>query len=1149
MNKWTDDQLSAITSRGGSLLVSAAAGSGKTAVLVERIIRRVIEEKIDINRFLVVTYTNAAAKEMKEKVVRAIAGEISKNPKNLFLREQLSLVHKAQITTVHSFCFNLIRENFTQLKISPDFKIASEVDTGMMQNDIISAIIARRFIEMSEDFRHLADILGEKNIEETMLKIYRFTQSNSDPIKYLQNVQENYENVVKNGFDTSNWFEIICQKLEKQLEICLNLSNLALDLCEEDTTLKDKNLDKLTIENATFSELYEDIKAKKWDLLHIKIKNINFDRWSSCTKSENLEIAKEAQNIREEYKERIEDLKPIIYMSLEEIGLQAQGFIGMIEIIKNILIEFEYEYSAEKNKRNLLDFNDAEHKMIELLYDKVTGEKSSIAKEISNKFIEVMVDEYQDTNEIQDTLFKLLSNDEKNLFMVGDVKQSIYRFRLADPMIFLKKSIEYKPIIQAQEGEARKVSLSKNFRSRDEVLQSTNFIFENIMTKETGPIEYTDDQRLYLGATYPDYDNAKAEFCLIDYDKFGVTKTQTELEAEVVASKIADMIENKFQVYDSGLGVMRDVNLSDIVILLRSTSTKAYTYKKALEDVGINIDFKEGSEKLFGTPEVSNFISLLKILDNHLLDVDFVAIMRSKIFDFSDEEIAEIRLENPDCAIYTSVQKSKQQKAVDFLQNLAEIKQYSQNNSIFRTIWYVVHKYDLLAKYALMTNGAIRRSNILRFLDFLNTLDDGFTLYDFVNFLDNVSNKETSVPSGVATGYSVKIMTMHSSKGLEFPVVFLADIAKGFNKNDFKEPIIMHNSLGIALKYIDEDNIVSYPSIMQNAIKLRILDELKAEEMRILYVAMTRAKEKMFVMCTLKKAEKVFESWLGESDFLESNSYHNWFGACIAKLPSAKIYYNKFGITDNIKINASLGNYFDCKYIDSITSIQTLSKKSLKKTDVQVLDFEYPYLDSAKIPSKLTATAAFAQESENINKTIKKPKFLSDMKLSATERGIAHHIVMQFIRFDMCTDLQTIKSEIKRLYDDKFITKVQYECINPWKIDAFINSKIGDRLRASDEVIREFKFSVLSKASNFFDTKSQDDVLLQGVVDCMFIENGGIVVVDYKTDAVNEKNIDEISAEHKKQLEIYSTALEEIFDMKVVEKYLYYFKTESFYQI
>lgn len=1149
LNIWTNDQLSAIENRGGTLLVSAAAGSGKTAVLVERILSKITNEGVNIDEFLVVTFTNAAAKEMKDKIIKVIAKKSDKEPTNGFLRNQISLVHKAQITTVHSFCFNLLRENFTQLKISPDFKVLADLDTEILKKECMNSVISVFFIEMTEEFKILVDILGEKNIESELLSVYNFIQSNSNPKKYLDDVYNEYKKVVKNGFIDSIWCQIIWEKLEKVANQSIKLSNEMIEYCEMDSVLKEKNLGKITHENTQFIQLLDVILAKDWDEIYKICNNIKFDRWSTCAKSLTPEIVEKAIKNRNTYKDNISEILQLVYLPIDEINLQANKLHSAIYAMINVINKFEIAYSAEKLARNSLDFNDAEHKMIELLVNQETGEKSEIAHEISNRFHEIMVDEYQDTNEIQDTLFKLLSKDEKNIFMVGDIKQSIYKFRLADPMIFAKKNAEYSLIDTVKDNEPRKVSLSKNFRSRQEILSATNFIFENIMTENAGGVDYTDDQKLYLGANYEKNNHVIPEFCLIDYKNFGKDKTKTEIEAEAIAREINKIVDEKMQVTDAETGVLRNVRYSDIVILLRSTSNKAGIYKKMLENFGINIDFKLGSEELFGSPEVSTLISLLKVLDNHLLEVELISIMRSKIFDFSDEEIAKIRILDKEKSFFECLNLGDDEKIMDFLEKVEEIRKYSQNNTIFSTLWYVIHEFDILAKYSIMTNGEYRRSNILRFLDFVNSIDDGFSIYDFVKFLDKIDHKKVVIPSGLKSGDSVKIVTMHKSKGLEYPVVFLADIAKKFNEMDMKKPLIMHNKLGIALKYIDDDNIVTYPSLMQKVIKMKITHENVSEEMRILYVAMTRAKEKMYVFCTVNDAQKTFEKWLLDSEPIECNSFQSWFGMNIVKLPSAKIYYEQFEITDNVKINHDLEDFFKCRYIDKFEDISVKIQDESVKKDFEIVNFKYPYENCAKIPSKITATAINAMEMDKKHETIKKPSFLTEKKLSATEIGIANHIVMQFIKFENCANISDIKQEVLRLYEQKFITQKQYECVSPQKIHSFINSEIGDRLQKSQEVVREFKFSLLANASEFYDTTGQEKVLLQGVIDCFFIENDKIILIDYKTDFVNASNIDEVSQTHKIQFDIYQRAIEEIFDKKVSEKYLYYFKTEGFYQV
>lgn len=1160
---WTNEQISAINNSGGTLLVSAAAGSGKTAVLVERIIQKILTEKISIDRFLVVTFTNKAATEMAEKIEIALSKEVLKNQKNQFLRNQLTLVNKAQITTIHSFCFNLIRENFSFLNLSPDFKIASDLDIKILKNDCMRKILDDFFknIEQNPNFTALVDTIGENSLDFEMLKIYNFLQSHPEPLKYLENSLKKLEETQSSTFEHTYLYNEIVENTQIVLNNSINFIKKAISLCANCDILHSKNFDLLQNELNSFENILE--TADNIDLTLEKVSKFVFKSWKSVKGSldeTSVILAKENRDLaKSEFKENF-----INTQTIAQIKADIEQNILKIRAIYDIICKFDEFYNLQKAKRNILDFNDAEHKVLKLICEIKDGkvQKSSLGYEISKKFSEIMVDEYQDTNGIQDILFRLLSDDEKNIFMVGDIKQSIYKFRLADPLIFREKYMNFANYDEVFDNSSRKIVLSNNFRSRNSVLQCTNFIFKNIMNFKTGQIDYDEKQQLYFGSKCYETPDKPCEFMFIDYDNIKNTQnlSKNEIEAIAICNKIKSLIDGKEQIFDKNLNIFRAITPNDIVILLRSTSSKAHFYKNALENSGFSVDYKEGTEKLFGSPEIKNLISIFRCIDNYLIDTELLAVMRSPLFAFSDDFIAQMR--NKTQSLYEnllSFAENGDEKCINFLKIMQEIEEFAKNNSIFKTLWYIIDKLYVLPILLKMNYGQKRYENVLRFADFVENIDNSYTIYDFITFIDGIDNKKAKLPSSISSNQNIKIMTIHASKGLEFPVVFIADVAKIFNKEDMKSPITLHNNLGIAIKCTDDENIIRYPPIMQKILKKYISDELLAEEMRILYVAMTRAKEYLFIACTLKKGEETFKKWLkidnSDENILKINSYQTFFGINIVKLPSSSILYEKFNIIENCKIDVNLPNYFNCTYIDNLDyTILENTLNSKIQNSAPFIEFEYDFYNESKIPSKITATSVKEEKialdfEEEVRLSKRKPIFLKEKGITGAERGIAHHIVMQFIDFAKCTDINKISEQLEVLFLNETISKSQFEAIEPERILAFVNSDIYKKMQKSNKIVREFKFSILQDAKLFYNTDSSNKVLLQGVVDCMFFDDDGITIIDYKTDNVNLNNIKFISENYAYQINTYANAMTEIFNMPIKEKLLYYFKTDSFYSV
>ncbi len=1174
MVRFTENQQRAINLSDTSILVSAAAGSGKTAVLVERILNKIIVEKKNINEFLLVTFTKLAAKEMKEKIIKEIYNKlrICDECDKTHLYSQLDLINFAKITTIHAFCFDMIREYFIDIDVLPDFKIISGTEEKILKKQLMEQItddIFKENADISNDFNNFISAISAKNLDDEMIKLYDFMNSYSRPNEILQKSFDRNTEMLKlstdmdiNEYLYSNEFaEMALLNINNAIKL-IKKAQITAQKCPVIYEINGENIDsdldfveeiKYIFQKEGYKKAYEFVKSNKFVTLT-----------SKRSKEKTDHIYEELKKIREKYKEFITikafSEEPI---TIEELHDQAKTQLINLGYISEIIGNFTNEYERIKKQKNVLNFSDAEHKMIQLL------ENSVIKSQISKKFTEIMVDEYQDTNEIQDTIFKKISKNEENLFMVGDLKQSIYKFRFADPTIFLRKLQNF--VDDDSSNCSKKVSLNNNFRSNEHVIASVNEIFEAVMTEKIGGVNYnSDEQRLVFSANYYDNLDYKSEFILVNRDKIDEkngekTLTSAEIEGKTIANRIYQMISDKMQIFDKNFGGYRELRYSDIVILMRSTSSKAYFLKKAIENVGINVDFDSDASKVFNTPEILAIISFLKVLDNKKSKNDLIAIMKSEIFAFSNQEIVlinEIDRENFLHSIlelsddvntqkYTHIPYVLKEKCSKFISIVNEIADFSRFNTVYKTLWLMITKLDIIAKFSLASFGEIRHKNIKLFINFVESIDESVSLFEFIDIIDNLDASSTKLTQENSSEGSVKIMTIHASKGLEFPVVFVCDIAKPFNMLDERIAIVKNNEFGIATYHTCMDGIVKYEPISRKIINKKNRFENISEEIRILYVALTRAKEKLILVGSATGLDKKIQQYTqGASEF---KSYLDIVAPSILKSKSAMSFYDLYdGIIGYIDESKDL---FLCNLIENLSedAIDTV-KKSYTRQNV----YEYTLPSVLDIPSKITASeiakftpisAEKGESEENIITFYKKPKFLFEKKLSPTEKGTAHHIVMQFIDFSKCNTEAGIMAELERLFVQKFINREQKECIIPSKLLTFFDSDLG-KLLVTNKYYREFNFSILVNSDEVLNTGNREKVLFQGVIDCLIENDDKIIIIDYKTDNVySEEQINMATRGHKTQLDLYEKAVNEVFGKQVLSKYIYYFSAEKLVEV
>lgn len=1218
-NRWTDEQKKAIGLENCSLLVAAAAGSGKTSVLVERIIQKITrtQNPVDIDKLLIVTFTNAAASEMRERIGEALSREIDKNPNSLRLQKQLALIGKANISTIHAFCLDVIRSNIHKTDLDTNFRVADETECILLKEQCLDELLEEKYSSGDKNFIALADSFSGKDdykLEEMILSLHKFAISSPWPYEWLRSSTENFN--INDNYDFGNtkyakeiikFIKIELEGYEKSIADALNAvkSNEEL-LCYEEVLSKDTQIIQSIIEARNFDELNEIFS------------NLVFMKFPSKRISEEMKCEKERiKALRDKEKNKITKIKEEIFSLSYEKITDIKEMYPIIKALTESVEDFDKKYSEAKCERGIIDFSDIEHFSLNILTEKCEDGKtipSPAAAEYRERFEEILIDEYQDSNLVQEEILKSISRRNKdgipcNIFMVGDVKQSIYRFRQARPELFLSK---YNSFPEDDEtSPQRKIKLFKNFRSREEIINGVNFIFENIMTKNIGELEYDESEALSMGASYPPSEDGKIcggpiELHLVEkmkgeeYEKY-----ENEMcvpEAKIAARRIKELVDGKdgkrFMVYDSGKNCYRPAEYKDIVILMRATSVWAPAFAKELLNDDIPV-YSDTSCGYFETTEIKVMLSLLKIIDNPLQDIPLLAVLRSPIASMSAEELIEIRMADPDAQFYKAMKKYSEgksdtsKKCRDFIDKLNMYRKKIVHMPIDDFIWYVYTETGYYGYCGAMPKGEERMAN-LRLLfekagEYERTSYKG--LYNFINFIDKIKNSSGDMGSAKILGENenvVRIMSIHKSKGLEFPIVFLCGSGREFNMTDISKSVLCDYDMGIGSDYVDLEKRISYPTLMKTAIKKKATLETLSEEMRILYVAFTRAKEKLIITGSVGNIEHCIKKWddeakisqktLPQNFILESRTYLDWICPSLMKNEAGEtllkfigdnthivskepskwdiILWNKENI---IKENAANKN----EDFDVIKELETINQ-STGETEyhdevIKRLNYVYKYKEACTIPAKLTVSEIKSmmgqyyddEESDKLIRPslLKKPSFLEYKKgFSPAEKGTLMHLVMQHIDLNKTSDEESIKKEIERLKQNEFLTDEQADAVKPSKISAFFKSDLGRRMVCSGRVKREVPFYLKVKANEIYENlKSHvyddEEILIQGIIDCFFEEDDGIVLIDYKTDYAYDTQ--KIKSRYVFQLNYYKRAIEEIIGKKVKEKYLYLFYNDT----
>ncbi len=1186
---WTPQQQEVLDHRDSTLLVSAAAGSGKTAVLVERLIRRICDgDGANVNEFVIVTFTNAAAAEMKEKIYSAITDRLIKTPSNKKLRRQLSLLAEAQISTVHGFCQSLLREHFEACHLTPDFRIADEYETKTLKESVLDDLIEGLYTEGSEDFLALADVLSaerdDKRFVRIILETYEKLRSHPFPRLWMSEQLRELDNgCTLDPTQTVYGKTILSYAMSK-------LARIRTSYLSATQTVDANAIISTAYGNAFSADLHEIetliklFENGKWDDIYNAVWSIEHQSLTAIKDYDDKETLDSLKRVRENWKELVKAFREKYFtVSAKEAQSDFQITASHVHSLFNVVCAFEERFSAAKRQKNVLDFTDLEHFAVSLLVESFENGKvvpTSLAVDLSKRYVEIMVDEYQDTNEVQDAIFKAISKNETNLFMVGDIKQSIYGFRLADPFIFLDKYLSFSE--SKESGKERKILLSKNFRSREQVLDSVNYIFKNVMSSEFGDVDYTTDEYLYHGKPYPETTaDLSSEFLMVeteDADEKGEI-----IEAEAIAKRISKLLSEHFPVTDSKTGLLRDVQPGDIVILLRSVATKFDSYAAALERYGIPCQ-SEVTSPLLETQECNAALSFLSVLDNPDDDISLVAVLRCPAYRFTTNDLARIRVAQKNVSYYTALRTYAESGESDDLRNRCalvlsdfdEMRMRAGDMTVGRFLWYLYDKTNLMALYGAFPNGTQRQANLIALFDFARRYEHaGYKgLYSFTHFIERLRNTDSSKigTPGQADSKAVRIMSMHKSKGLEFPIVIIPDCAKRFNLQDLTVPVLIHAKLGVGFKAREKERRIEYPTLARQAIALRTRHETLSEELRILYVAMTRAKEKLIMSANVRN----YEDYVSK---LKTNLSHESISPSLLTEGITALPWLMYPLvskdSDESNSHWRIDVISNSEQAEAVSSCDEVENDALPLSDKhrELLDktanYVYPYTDASNTPSKATATGLKGINFDGNEDTVeiatssppgkmRRPSFLSDKVLSPAQRGTAHHMAMQFINFSSITDLDSVRHELSRLHSFGFLTKAQADAVECEKIFAFFQSDIGKALLNAKEYFRERKFSLLAspatvesvltgkkpgKACENIDP--DDKLLIQGVIDCYFISDGAITLIDFKTDRCRVGMEKEIAERYRNQMRLYAYALERITGFPVKEAYLYLFDADT----
>lgn len=1179
---------------------------------------------------LVVTFTNAAASEMRERILEAIYQKIEENPEDIHLQKQITLLNKASICTIHSFCLDVIRNYFYEIDIPANFQIGDSTEMELLKQETLEDLFEEKYIQKDEDFIKLIDIYasyrGDEDLKELILKIDNQIQSNPFPKEWLEEKVEmfNLKEKLDEDFSKTIWGELILKELLEEIEE----NRLKLEKIFQNLK-KYPELEKYALTILNDKEQLEKIeriinsKENTWEKAYKEIQDLQFEKWPVDRKV-TIEYKNEAKELRDKIKKSITaTFQKLILYSSKEANETIYEMYEILASLKKIVLEFEDEFANKKKEKNKIDFHDIEHFALKILVEKDEEgnvHPTNVAKELQEKFEEIAIDEYQDSNLVQEYILNSVSK-QNNIFMVGDIKQSIYRFREARPELFLEKyknyelvedkemhiDTSYGEVMQRQASKTgqmsrkkvsqtgQKIKLFKNFRSRAEVLNFCNWVFENIMSEKLGDVDYNEEEYLNLGADYEKEEDRLPELHILDFAKKEENiwkqdedKDEEENEAEeqeeqeileknaeeakMVANRIEELFKQNYMVYDRKKG-KRKLEYKDIAILLRSTTNTAPIYEKELASRNFPV-FCDTSSEYLEASEIQTILALLKIIDNPMQDIPLVHVMRSPIGNFTDNELVEIRLSDNKGYFYEAILKKRvaaneelRRKIDTFLDLIENFRSLEKEIPLNELIWKIYTDTNYYNYVGLLNNGGLKQANLKMLFERAKQYESASFkgLYNFIHFMERLHKSSSDLSSAKIVGENdnvIRIMSIHKSKGLEFPVVFVCNSSKMFNKQDLTDTILIHQDLGFGPKYIDSKNHIEYPTLAKEAMKLKLETELISEEMRVLYVALTRAKEKLIITGTSKDFEKslkekedmlsLYNAKNGEKIeerlLKKYTSYLDWITLLMLKdKEQSKINLYVHKLEENTK--------------QEVEDVQK-KKEERKQNEEEIekirkeLEWQYEYSISSQIPTK-TSASKLKEEKNNETTEIeldellnsKKeyhmqvPKFASKEKekISNARKGTLVHLCIQKLDSTKEYTKEDLQNLIQDLMDREIILREEAEVIPIIALQNYLKSNLWKELKDAKEIHKEEPFYLELSANRVNKEYPQDEnILLQGIMDLYYInKNDELVLVDYKTDYVEKNEEQKLIEKYKEQLNLYKEALEKSLDRKVDKTMIY----------
>lgn len=1175
--RWTPAQQQAISCRGGTVLVSAAAGSGKTAVLVQRVIEILTdrEHPVDANRILVVTFSNAAAEQMKQRIQARLSELIAQNPADTYLMRQRTLLSAAHISTVHSFCLDLVRANFQLLEIPADFRLGSESEIAMLEEDIAQETIEQNYEENDGRFSDLVELVSsgrdDSGLIKTLHRLYDFVRSHPFYHRWLDEKLLMYDDTIPVG-DTV-WGKVIRSYAADAAAYAQAQLRRAIEEMQGDAAMEKAYRSAFESDLAQVERLSFQLACGRWNDVCEMLGSLSFQRLGVLRNYGDDQKKELVQRLRKSAQEILTQLGERLFCASEEDFLEDIRFLRpRIETLFELVLDYDRRLMNAKRQRSLLDFSDLEHFAVQLLVREENGKylRTPLAQELSESFAFVLVDEYQDTNATQDMIFGSVSRED-NLFMVGDVKQSIYRFRQAMPEIFIEKRNTFFDF----DGEhyPARIILSNNFRSRAEVTDCINYLFQAVMSQEVGEIDYDDRESLTASASYPPKEDALTEVHLIENESEELSDQLAE--ASYVAQQIRRMLDEGFTVSENG--ALRPIQPKDICILLRSMKNKAEVYAAELARVGIEV-WADARTGFLDTVEVSTALSILRAVDNPLIDIHLTAAMMSPVYGFTADDMAVLRMKNRSAHLYlncqaiaqgedlTEQERSRQTLCQDFLTSFSELRTIASSSPAHRLIQQLIDKTGLWDLVLAMKYGQTRKANLRLLIEYAQEYEAGGHkgIAGFLRFVDKMHQRGEDWPCASPVSDradAVRIMSIHHSKGLEFPVVFVCDTAKRFNTQDLRSNMLLHSQLGFACCARDFVSRKQYSTVPMEALRLELERSMLSEEMRILYVALTRAKEKLIITSVQNQLDKTLSAYAGAlTEQGKISPYVARSASCYADWMLMALNFHP----DFTRICMDLGcmpedtiAFPPCRFVPVLAKVSQLPQQNqgeqlemtcapdeqLVAQIAQLCTETYPDPDARSIVTKLSVSQVVHPDSEQTPFS-KEPAFLTaesgeqDALLTGAQLGTAMHTFMSCA--DHAHASRDLEGEINRLVSEQFITPRQGRSLDRSQISRYYDSALYRRICASPCIRREFAFQSQLGAqflSQVIPKIGEHQVTVQGIADLLFEEDGEWVLVDFKTDRISSEQ--QLARRYHEQLELYARMIADITARPVKERILY----------